>query len=161
MPKTNQRYLLTKFNWQLDDSYLSITLLQIKKEKKKNRAVSSGSIVQFQETNSTNDRKAGEIQFRTRASRRELLSVISTKVLVANSEWRVTLSSCRRQDRMQHPTLLFLATSLSLLSIPEEDKRSTSLRNVVASLRYIILQKFCAPLLFLLLTTTAGVIDLL
>lgn len=35
MPKTNQRYFLTKFNWQLDDSYLSITLLQIKKEKKK------------------------------------------------------------------------------------------------------------------------------
>jgi len=70
MPKTNQRYLLTKFNWQLDDSYLSITLLQIKKEKKKNRAASSGSIVQFQETNSTNDRKAGEIQFRTRESTR-------------------------------------------------------------------------------------------
>lgn len=58
MLKTNQRYLLTKFNWQLDDSYLNITLLQIKRKgerKKKITQLPPVLLCNFKRTNSTND----------------------------------------------------------------------------------------------------------
>ena len=83
--------------------------------------------------------------------------MISTKVRVANSERRVTLSLFRREDSVQHPTLWFLATSLSLLSIPEEDKRPT----FVAQRRCLITLHYLAKILrdpsFLLLMLTAGI----